>query len=1235
MNRRGWLLVVGVAVLLAGAAGGGWLLWRRWHEPDQPRLTAAQRLELLETKNVALGLLENARYGEAIPLLDAIVTALPDDPLGHRNRTIALLAPTDEGDLTLGLRPDDDRAARADKVERVLAAVQRLLQVEGRDSAPAHFLAGRAFHQRAEMTRGSDPAAFQDALTRAREHYREAARLSPQDPAPLYFLFALESLAEPHGAAAAEALRSAYVRVPDNLVCLIERLVVLAERGDPEVRSVLERALRLLPDGPAGQPDPRKFLGEALQLLEQNPGKVPPQVAGLLRRAYGGFQRTPAYQQARRQVKPHPLEYMLQDFQPAFYEGLPPDAEPTVAVRFQRFRPADVPAGDDLLAIAAEELNSDDGVYFPYTLLLRRGAEGVRVECVPAKAGVPFEPVELPGRYTALQLADLDLDIKPPPEGTRDNLPADLDLIVSGPDGLRLLENRGEHGRRRWVDRTADAKLPDLAGLVWLLVCDLDHDGNLDLVAGLPQGVRVLRNRGDWLFDDISSRSEGLEKLATSAGVYGDFDRDGDLDFLLADPAGKAILLDNQRSGRFTVRAAGELPARTMHLLAFDANNDGRLDLLASHADGATLFYAEDDKAPPAGARTFVRLTPGAPVTQAGAFDYDNDGRLDLWLLTDGERPLRLFHNRPGGLFPDASELLPAVADPPRSVVPADVDGDGDLDLLLAGPNGVEVLRNDGGNQNHWLSLRLRALPAREAAGEGQAAKCNYFNIGGTVELKAGRHYVYRQVRGPTTHLGLGPRTRADLLRVVWTNGVPQAVIRPQADQTLSEEQMAKGSCPFLFAWDGTRFVFVTDCLWSSALGMQLAHGVFMDHRRQENHLVIPPEKLRPKDGEYVLQFTNELWEVPYLDQAELWAVDHPPDVEVCTNQRVPPNTAEPFHLLTVRQRRPPLAARDHRGRDVLDIIRRRDGRYLGGFTRLRYVGLAEPHWLELDLGDLRGAKEATLFLTGWVWPTDTSANVAISQDPRFRGGPQVIGGSSPPALLVPDGRGGWVTAAPCVGFPAGKLQTVAVPLPLDRLPPGDGRVRLATSMELYWDEVFFTVDEPRAAVEVARLPVAAADLHYRGYSRISQASPTSPHLYDYDDVDPRPRWLPIRGRYTRYGDVTELLHQPDSRYVIMGTGDELTLRFPAPPPAAGRTRSFIFYANGWLKDFDLNGAASDQIGPLPFDGMSRYPYCEPEQYPTTAEHERFQKTYLTRTEDWEAFWDALKPAENRRGRRP
>ena len=66
----------------------------------------------------------------------------------------------------------------------------------------------------------------------------------------------------------------------------------------------------------------------------------------------------------------------------------------------------------------------------------------------------------------------------------------------------------------------------------------------------------------------------------------------------------------------------------------------------------------------------------------------------------------------------------------------------------------------------------------------------------------------------------------------------------------------------------------------------------------------------------------------------------------------------------------------------------------------------------------------------------------------------------------------------------------------------------------------------------------------------------------------------------------------------------------PAPPLW---TRDFVLYTDAWMKDADLNTASCGTVGPLPFHGMSRYPYGSDETYPTDAVHRRFVATYNTR----------------------
>src|SRR5262249_45645951 len=112
----------------------------------------------------------------------------------------------------------------------------------------------------------------------------------------------------------------------------------------------------------------------------------------------------------------------------------------------------------------------------------------------------------------------------------------------------------------------------------------------------------------------------------------------------------------------------------------------------------------------------------------------------------------------------------------------------------------------------------------------------------------------------------------------------------------------------------------------------------------------------------------------------------------------------------------------------------------------------------------------------------------------------------------------------------------------------------------------------------------------YRGYSVTTQRDPSSPERPQYALAGTAPRWLDLEGYYTRFGDVRELLHGVDDRYVIMNAGDELALRFAeAPAPVHGLVRDFIVVGDGWVKDGDYNTSFSRTVLPLPTHATGRY----------------------------------------------
>ena len=95
----------------------------------------------------------------------------------------------------------------------------------------------------------------------------------------------------------------------------------------------------------------------------------------------------------------------------------------------------------------------------------------------------------------------------------------------------------------------------------------------------------------------------------------------------------------------------------------------------------------------------------------------------------------------------------------------------------------------------------------------------------------------------------------------------------------------------------------------------------------------------------------------------------------------------------------------------------------------------------------------------------------------------------------------------------------------------------------------------------------------------------------DYNRISgTKQRWRDLIGYYTRFGDVRELLEQVDDRYVIMNSGDEMSLRFAEqPPPPAGWVRDFVIVGDGWIKDGDYNSTFSKTVLPLPYHAKREY----------------------------------------------
>src|SRR5207244_550533 len=253
---------------------------------------------------------------------------------------------------------------------------------------------------------------------------------------------------------------------------------------------------------------------------------------------------------------------------------------------------------------------------------------------------------------------------------------------------------------------------------------------------------------------------------------------------------------------------------------------------------------------------------------------------------------------------------------------------------------------------------------------------------------------------------------------------------------------------------------------------------------------------------------------------------------------------------------RPPMSAVDDKGRDVLDPVSRMDRRWpadlaidpIRGYAaeHTLTMKLDEPNRLSLGGGLVRrsgtspnykrkpDADRTVLLLTGWTDYAWSSDNVAASQARKEM---------RPPSLQVKDRAGKWRTIIKDIGIPVGRPQTVTVDL-TGKFLSSSREVRIVTNMRIYWDQILVDTSEEDSLTQITKLDPVRAELRWRGFSAEVTPDRHEPFGYDYQDVSFGSPWKTMTGRYTREGDVRELLLNSDDMFVICRPGDEISLSF-------------------------------------------------------------------------------------------
>jgi hypothetical protein len=396
------------------------------------------------------------------------------------------------------------------------------------------------------------------------------------------------------------------------------------------------------------------------------------------------------------------------------------------------------------------------------------------------------------------------------------NNDGNLDLhITIGARGGTLLGEKSDRTNQNlggffFLDVTAEAGTDDTWGqgrsVAW---GDYDHDGYADLLLGnLSTDLVLYRNNGDGTFTNVAVAA-GLGSLQFDEACFADYDNDGYPDIYLADVAEKGAHTDrlfrNNGDGTFSdvTAEAGIQPLTQGRSLAWgDYNNDGYLDLFISRGPEVpskqTLYQNNGDG-------TFADVTDAAGLgalsnnRAAGWGDFDNDGYLDLYVVSsgtdsDGKGPNYLYWNNRTGAFREVAERagVQAVAlTRGRGASWGDYDNDGFLDLFTNNgedntglpPKGPQFLFHNEGNSYHWIEIRLVGTVS------------NRDGLGATVKITVGRQTQYRENNGSMghylsqqstpLHFGLGKSTLVKSVVISWPSGISQTLLNVAADQKL------------------------------------------------------------------------------------------------------------------------------------------------------------------------------------------------------------------------------------------------------------------------------------------------------------------------------------------------------------------------------------------------------------------------------------------------------------------